>query len=105
MKEDNIIKFKNKNKITDSEINGLFLGLVRLIKKIAVEEATERLDPKSRILVNEIQDLTITLSQKEHEIAKLQEENQELKNKIKIKNMKILQLSCTCAKRLRQYQS
>jgi len=105
MKDDNIIKFKNKNKITDSEINGLFLGLVRLIKKIAMEEATERLDPKSKRLVGEVQELTLCVSQKEHEIAKLQEENQTLKNKLKIKNMKILQLSCNFAKRLRQYQS
>ena len=104
MKDDNIIKFKNKNKITDSEINGLFLGLVRLVKKIAMEEATEKLDPKSKKLMEEVRDLTLCLSQKEHEIEKLKEENQDLKNKIKIKNLKILQLSCNSAKRLRQFQ-
>lgn len=104
MKEDNIIKFKNKNKISDSEINGLFLGLVRLIKKLAMEEATERLDPNSKKLFYEVQDLSLVLSQKEHEISKLKEENNNLRNKIKIKNLKILQLSCNSARKLRQYQ-
>ena len=105
MKEDNIIKFKNKNKISDGEINGLFLGLVKLIKKIAMEEASERLDPKSKQLFSEVQELSLALSQKEHEISKLKEENQDLKHKIKVKNLKILQLSCNSAKRLNQYQS
>ena len=104
MKEDNLVKFKNKNKITDSEINGLFLGLVRLVKKMATDEAMEKLDPKSKILVNEVRELNLILSQKEHEIEKLKEENQGLKSKIKVKNLKILQLSCNSAKRLHQYQ-
>ncbi len=104
MKEDNIIKFKNKNKITDSEINGLFLGLVRLVKKIAMEEASERLDPKSKNLYFEVQNLSLLVSQREREIEKLKEENQSLKNKIKVKNLKILQLSCISAKRINEYK-
>lgn len=100
MKEDNVIKFKNKNKITDSEINGLFLGLVRLVKKIAMEEASERLDPKSKSLFFEVQSLSLLISQREREIEKLKEENNSLKNKIKVKNLRILQLSCNSAKRL-----
>lgn len=101
MKEENIIQFKKKNKLTDSEINGLFLGLVKLVKKLAIEEASE-LSPEYMSLKEEVQDLSLSLSQKENEIVKLKEENQQLKNKIKVKNLKILQLSCASAKRLGQ---
>jgi len=104
MKEENIIKFKNKNKITDSEINGLFLGLVRLIKKLAMEEACEKLKPDARELSKEVQELSILLSQKEVELEKIKEENASLKNKIKVKNLKILQLTCASAKKLKEFK-
>ena len=41
---DNIIKFSNKRKdnLTDNDINSLFLGLVRLVKKKANEEISEK---------------------------------------------------------------
>lgn len=105
MEDDNIIKFRNKNKITDSEINGLFLGLVRLIKKLAMEEASEKLKPDARGLSKEVQELSLALSQREVEIEKLKEENKSLKNKIKVKNLKILQLTCASAKKLKEFQT
>lgn len=104
MEEDNVITFKNKNKITDSEINGLFLGLVRLIKKLAMEEASAKLKPDARELSKEVQELSLTLTQKEVEVEKLKEENKSLKNKLKVKNLKILQLTCVSAKKLREIQ-
>ena len=103
--KDNIINFKNKSKISESEINGLFLGLVKLVKKLALEEANEMLPKDVRLLKEEMQALNLELSKKDSQIDKLKEENNMLKSKIKVKNLKILQLSCLSAKRLREYQT
>ena len=96
--EDNIIKFKNKNKITESEINGLFLGLVKLVKKLAMEEAVANLPKEERESFDEKQELQRKLLVYEGEIDRLKKEREDLKQKIKVKNLKILQLSCSKAK-------
>ncbi len=98
MEEDNIIQFRNKNKITESEINGLFLGLVKLIKKLSMEEAISKLSPKDRTVFEEKQDIERKLIVKERELEKIKQENIDLKQKIRVKNLKILQLSCLKAK-------
>ena len=98
MEEDNIIQFKNKNKITESEINGLFLGLVKLIKRLAMEETISKLSPKDRTMFEEMQEIERKLVVKEIENDKIKQENAELKQKIRVKNLKILQLSCLKAK-------
>ena len=103
--KDNIIKFKNKTKITEGEINGLFLGLVKLIKKLAIEEANETMPKDIRILREELQQANLILSKKESDLERLREENQQLKSKLKVKNLKILQLSCLSAKRLSEYKT
>ena len=102
--KDNMIKFKNKSKISESEINSLFLGLVKLVKKLALEEATASMPKDVRILNEEINELNLELSKKESEIDRLKEENNMLKSKIKVKNLKILQISCMSAKRLNEYK-
>lgn len=104
MKEDNILEFKKRSKITEADINGLFMGLVKLVKKIAIEEASENLSTDTKELNEQLQSLSLQLSQKENEIDKLKEENVKLKNRLKVKNLKILQLSCLSAKRLGNYQ-
>ena len=98
MEEDNIIQFKNKNKITENEINGLFLGLVKLIKKLAMEEAISKLDPVDKCLMEEKQEFERVLLAKDEEVANLKKENNDLRQKIKVKNLRILQLSCLKAK-------
>lgn len=100
MEEDNIIRFKNKNKITESEINGLFLGLVKLIKKLSLEEAVEKLSQKDRTMFEQVQDCERKLLVKDREIEKLKQENADLKQKVRVKNLKILQLSCLKVKPL-----
>ena len=98
--KDNIIKFKKRTKISDSEINGLFLGLVKLIKKVAIEDASAFSEIEKRKVDNILQDNAILLSQKDVEIEKLKSENLYLKKQIKSKNLKILQLSCLSAQRI-----
>jgi chromosome segregation ATPase len=102
--KDNMVKFKNKNKISESEITSLFLGLVKLVKKLALEEASAQIPKNIRMLKEEIDELNLELSRKESEIDKLKEENSMLKSKIKVKNMKILQISCMSAKKLNEYK-
>ena len=53
--KDNIIKFRKKSKISDSEINGLFLGLVKLIKKVALEDASNLTNFEMQELNDELQ--------------------------------------------------
>ena len=97
--KDNIIKFKKKAKISDSEINGLFLGLVRLIKKVAIEDASENSELERREMEESLQADAILLSQKDQMIEKLKKEVAFLRSQIKVKNLKILHLSCMSAKK------
>lgn len=98
--KDNIIKFKSKQKFSDSEINGLFLGLVKLVKKMAMEEAFSTLPKEERDLQEKICSLELLLSKQEHEIEVLKDDARKLESRLKVKNLKILQLSCLSAKRL-----
>lgn len=104
-KNDNLITFVNKNKITEGEINSLFLGLVKFIKKMATEEAVANLPKDKKTLISENQNLELKISQKEREIDLLQDEIKNLRSKLKVKNLKILQLSCLSAKRLKEFRS
>ena len=75
---DNLLKFPYRNKITDAEITSLFLGLCRLVKNQAVEEAkllTYSESKKNRELVDE-------LSKKNKEIEMLKMINYQLKKRI-----------------------
>jgi len=98
--KDNLIKFKKKSKISDSEINGLFLGLVKLIKKVAMEDASQFSELEKRQLNENIQENLMIISQKELENEKLKKENAFLKSQIRAKNQKILHLSCLSAQRM-----
>ena len=103
--KDNIIKFKSKNKITENEINGLFFGLVKLIKNFALDEAKQMLPKDIKTMNDNFESLQLELSKKDQELERLREENKQLQSKIKQKNLKILQLSCLSAKRLKDQQA
>ncbi len=72
-KKDNIIPFKQKI-LTENDINSLFLGLVKLIKKTALEEARNNAGT-NELLKKAFKDL----AQKEDEIVKLKHEIERLK--------------------------
>ena len=98
--KDNIIKFRKKSKISDSEINGLFLGLVKLIKKVALEDASNITGLEVQELNDELQKNSISLAQKDEEIEKLKKEINFLRAQLKTKSLKILHLSCMSARKL-----
>ena len=83
---DNVIKFKQKSKIlTDNDINSLFIGLVKLIKKNAIDEYIEKNSKESQAMSVLLKKAFFDLGKKEKELSqlkgdfeRLKEENQEL---------------------------
>ncbi len=103
-KINNVISMPIKSKISDDEINSLFLGLSRLIKRQAIEEASGAvLQERERLIkmINE-KNKQITLLNKEIEMLKtpriVQSRNQKLKEyveKLKERHAKnIAQKNC-----------
>lgn len=70
----NIVKFRQKF-LTDSDINSLFLGLVKLIKKNASESAEERV----RNSANLLKEAYAELAKKDREIFFIKEDLKKLK--------------------------
>ena len=88
--KDNVIEFCKKDELSESEINSLFLGLVRLIKKSAEKSIERSLKKECSFATKMANMLQIKLkeSEKEKEILKtinhnLVEENQKLKLNLK----------------------
>lgn len=84
-KDNNVVSMPMKAKITDDEINSLFLGLSRLIKRQAIEEASGAvLEERERLIkmINE-KNKQISLLTKEIEMLKtprnISSRNQKLK--------------------------
>ena len=74
-----------KAQITDKEIQSLFFGLVRLIRKSAEENVEIRLKRDAEFASTALQNSLIDLRRKEILIRELEEQNRSLK--IKIKNI------------------
>ena len=98
--KDNIIKFRNKNKLTDSDINGLFQGLVKLIRRAAMEDASQYSILEKENIQRQFQENILLINQKDEEIEKLKKENKLLRIQIKSKNMRILHLTCMAANKI-----
>lgn len=75
---DNLLKFPYRNKITDAEVTSLFLGLCRLVKNQALEEAKLLVLGESR-KNKELQDV---ISKKNKEIEMLKMINFQLKKRL-----------------------
>ena len=98
---DNVIAFRNtKTSLTDSDINSLFLGLVKLVKKQAIEQATKNQEIEITRANSMLRKTLVSLRQKEDEIKSLQKnfkllskENEKLSEEIKLlrgKNAELL---------------
>jgi len=87
IQSNNIIPFKQQNRtLSDNEINSLFLGLVKLIKKSAQEEINSTNRVPEQLLKKSIIDLNKKnkeISTLKFEYEKLKKENAELLSKIK----------------------
>lgn len=79
-KNSNILPFKKKSmKITDSDLQGLFMGLVRLIKKSAEEEISMKINQQIDREEETERNLIAKLGQRERELAFLKDDNERLK--------------------------
>lgn len=91
--ENNIIKFTQKKKegLSESDLNSLFLGLVRLVKKSALEEVNEKFREEKENANSLLRQALIDLGKKEREILSLKESFLKLKkeNETLIKSMMV----------------
>ncbi len=79
-RSDNIIVFKQRQKmLSENDINSLFMGLVKLIKKTAIDEFMEktRLEKESSAFL--LKKAFVDLSRKDKQISELKEEFSNLK--------------------------
>ena len=89
--ENNIIKFTSKKKegLSESDLNSLFIGLVRLVKRSAVEEVNEKIKQEKENANNLLRQALLDLGKKEREFLTLKERFMKLKkeNELLIKSM------------------
>ena len=103
-KQDNIIKFSNSkhDKLTENDINSLFLGLVRIVKRSAMDEVASKFKEEKENANTMLRKAIVDLNKKEKEIAQLKEMFKNLKNQ----NAKLAELvnqaSCDKASKLRK---
>lgn len=84
----NIIPFKNAQKaLTDADINSLFLGLVKLIKKTALDEARQTASAPNELLRKAFLDL----GKKDREMKSLKAEFEHLKAENQALRLKVEQ--------------
>ncbi len=73
-KKDNIITFKSRKTLTDADINSLFAGLVKLVKKNAYEEVNVKIKEEKETSEYLLKEAYLELNKKEKEINKLKNE-------------------------------
>ncbi len=84
LQKDNVILFKQrKNTLTENDINSLFMGLVKLIKKTTTEEIEERVKIEKISTDNLLKKAVFDLGEKDRMIEKLKDEFKTLKNENK----------------------
>lgn len=100
--KNNIIKFtKKKEKITDGELQALFMGLVRLVKRNAEEELSTQYKNLIEKANNQLRKTIVALNNKERECAELKNSFLNLKeeNAKLVKDM--FKYKCDKAQKLR----
>ena len=99
---DNVITFHSKKKasLSDSDINSLFLGLVRLVKRSAIDEFAEKSKEQLAFANTSLRKALVDLNKKEKELDKLKEDFVKLKleNSRLVQNM--IKLKCEKASKI-----
>ncbi|MDD4211396.1 MAG: hypothetical protein PHC46_03285 [Clostridia bacterium] len=94
------IKQNVKNKLTDDELKGLFMGLVKLVKKSATMDVNNTLKEECSYANENLRKTIIAMRQKQQEIIKLSDVNKELSKKVKQLENKIIALRIKSIKNL-----
>ena len=99
---DNIITFTKKKKefLSESDINSLFLGLVRLVKRSAMEEVSFKTKLEKENTNNALRQALVDLNKKDKELEKLKDDFLKLKleNSRLVQNM--MKMQCEKAEKL-----
>lgn len=102
--QDNIITFKKVQKsLSDSEVQSLFMGLVRLVKKNALMEGEEKYKREIEGANSLLRKALTELSSREREIEKLKEEYLKIKNENAILSENLLKSKCENADNYRKF--
>lgn len=87
-KADNVIMFRQRQKLlSENDINSLFLGLVKLIKKTAVEEFSQKMKLEKESEAFLLKKAFVDLARKDKQITELKEEFASLKKE----NMRLVE--------------
>ncbi len=101
--KDNIIKFtKKKQSITDSELQALFMGLVRLVKRNAQEEVGEQMKDFVDKANYQLRQTIVALNNKEREYKELKEQFLKIKEENSKLVKDVFKLKCDKASKLKQ---
>ena len=101
--KDNIVKFaKKRDTITENEIQALFLGLVRLVKRNAQEEANSQMKSFIAKANDELRKTIVALNNKEKEYRQLKEELLKIKEENSKLVKDVFKLKCDKASKLKQ---
>ena len=95
-KQSNVLKFKARstNKITEGDINSLFMGLVKLVKKNALEEAKSQVSAEKIESSATIRKLIMEMGQKDRELKFLRDDYTSLKRENSLLKKKLLLATC-----------
>ncbi len=98
--KDNVLKFKpaQTSKISDHDINSLFLGLVKLIKHNVEEEAKNQIASERMALKAEVRNLMVQIGERERSEKSLQEKINEIKRENVLLKKKLLFATCDKAR-------
>lgn len=85
-------KAKNSNVIGDQELNALFLGLVRIVKKTALENVSKDLKQECKMATENFRQTLIDLNKTEEQLKKEQIKNLALKQQVESQKEQICKL-------------
>lgn len=90
----NIVEFRQQKVLSDNDINSLFMGLVRLVKKTAYEDARDKIKYENNNANELLKKALIDISRRDRQIENLKEEYRKLKLQNQELNEKIIGYKC-----------
>lgn len=103
MQKDNIIKFtKKKESITEGELQALFMGLVRLVKRNAQDEVNSQMKMLVEKANDDLRKAIVALNSKEKEYQELKNEYTRIKEENSKLVKDVFKLKCDKAGKLKQ---
>lgn len=98
----NVIEFtaKKKSGLTENDINSLFLGLVRLVKRTAIDEYSKQVRVERENANEALRKALIGLNSKDKELGRLKEEFSKLKLENSRLMQKMMKMKCEKAENL-----